>query len=90
MRPHRSGVVETGGNSINGDPVEGDWRTIPCGGGGRCDYLRAITIPRDHYFMIGDNRPGSDDSRFWGPVPRDWIIGQAFATYWPPQRVGSL
>ena len=75
---------------VNGDPVEGDWQTIPCGGGGSCDYPRAITIPRDHYFMMGDNRPGSDDSRFWGPVPRDWIIGQAFATYWPPQRVGSL
>ena len=40
--------------------------------------------------MMGDNRGGSDDSRFWGPVPRDWIIGKAFATYWPPKRVGIL
>ncbi len=38
--------------------------------------------------MMGDNRGESDDSRFWGPVPRDWIIGKAFATYWPPDRVG--
>ena len=47
-----------------------------------------ITIPADHYFMMGDNRGASDDSRFWGPIPREWIIGKAFATYWPPDRVG--
>ena len=47
-----------------------------------------ITIPADHYFMMGDNRAASDDSRFWGPIPREWIIGKAFATYWPPDRVG--
>jgi signal peptidase I len=38
--------------------------------------------------MMGDNRGESDDSRFWGPIPRDWIIGKAFATYWPPDRIG--
>jgi signal peptidase I len=53
-----------------------------------CDLPRAITIPPDHYFMMGDNRGASNDSRFWGPVPRDWIIGEAFVTYWPPDRVG--
>ena len=51
---------------------------------------REITVPADHYFMMGDNRGASDDSRFWGPVPRDWIIGGAFATYWPPKRIGLL
>ena len=49
-----------------------------------------VTVPADHYFMMGDNRGASDDSRFWGPVPRDWIIGGAFATYWPPDRIGLL
>lgn len=53
-----------------------------------CNMPKEITIPPDHYFMLGDNRGSSDDSRFWGPVPRDWIIGKAFATYWPPNRVG--
>jgi signal peptidase I len=38
--------------------------------------------------MMGDNLGLSDDSRFWGPVPRDSIIGEAFLTYWPPDRIG--
>jgi signal peptidase I len=62
----------------------------PCGGGEACDLPREIKVPADHYFMMGDNRGSSDDSRFWGPVPRDWIIGEAFATYWPPKRIGLL
>jgi signal peptidase I len=53
-----------------------------------CDLPKPIRIPPDHYFMMGDNRGESQDSRFWGPVPREWIIGKAFATYWPPDRVG--
>ena len=35
--------------------------------------------------MMGDNRGNSDDSRFWGPVPRNWIIGKAVVSYWPPK-----
>jgi signal peptidase I len=62
----------------------------PCEGGEGCDFPREVRIPADHYFMMGDNRGSSDDSRFWGPVPREWIIGQAFATYWPPKRIGLL
>jgi signal peptidase I len=62
----------------------------PCGSGPECNLTTAITVPKDHYFMMGDNRGSSDDSRFWGPVPRDWIIGNAFATYWPPKKIGVL
>lgn len=57
--------------------------------GDRCE-LRTFTVPADHYFMMGDNRGDSSDSRFWGPVSRDEMIGRAFATYWPVRRIGGL
>jgi signal peptidase I len=74
---------------VNGEMAEEDF-IRPCGGGDQCNFPKEITIPPDHYFMMGDNRGSSDDSRYWGPVPRDWIIGQAFFTYWPIDRIGLL
>lgn len=75
---------------VNGEAVTGDWEIRPCNGASSCDFPEEITIPPDHWFMMGDNRAFSDDSRFWGPVPSDWLIGQAFFTYWPPKRIGLL
>ena len=46
-----------------------------------------FTIPEGQYFMMGDNRSQSCDSREWGTVPRDNLIGKVFATYWPPTRL---
>jgi signal peptidase I len=71
----------------NGKPVREPY--APCAGSG-CDFPREAVVPAGHWFMMGDNRGDSDDSRFWGPVPRDWVIGNAFATYWPPKRIGLL
>jgi signal peptidase I len=73
---------------VNGERLEDDF-TKPCQPAEtRCTFPKEIEIPADHYFMMGDNRANSEDSRFWGSVPRDWIIGEAFATYWPPDRIG--
>jgi signal peptidase I len=57
---------------------------------GICNLPDEIRIPKGYYFMMGDNRGASADSREWGPIPKDWVIGQAFATYWPPKKVGTL
>ena len=59
-----------------------------CGPSPECTFPVPIKIPPGHWFMMGDNRGESDDSRFWGPVPTGWIIGGAIATYWPPDRIG--
>ncbi len=61
--------------------------TCAGGNGAACTLPRTIKIPPGHWFMMGDNRGESDDSRFWGPIPTEWIIGPAFATYWPPDRI---
>ena len=63
--------------------------TAPCVGDS-CNFRQTIVVPAGHYFMMGDNRGFSDDSRFWGPVPDSSVIGVAFFTYWPPDRIGFL
>jgi signal peptidase I len=68
--------------------VEKDSYIKACGSSPECSFPKPIKIPRGHWFMMGDNRGDSDDSRYWGPVPTGWIIGQAIATYWPPDRTG--
>ncbi|PZS08284.1 MAG: signal peptidase I [Solirubrobacterales bacterium] len=78
------------GHVIRNGAAEKDAYIVPCDGGGSCTFPRTITIPRGDYYMMGDNRPDSDDSRFWGPVPRAWIIGRAVLTYWPPDQIGLL
>ncbi len=55
-----------------------------------CNLPREITIPKDSVYMMGDNRGESADSREWGPVPEKWLIGNAFVTYWPPDKIGGL
>jgi signal peptidase I len=81
-------VVE-GSVYINGKRQEESFArlTPECG---TCNLPREIRIPDGQYYMMGDNRGESADSRVWGPVPKEWIIGKAFMTYWPPGRIGLL
>jgi signal peptidase I len=74
---------------IDGKPLDEGYAR-PSADCATCNLEDPITIPPDHYFMMGDNRGESADSREWGPVPKKWIIGNAFATYWPPKKIGTL
>jgi len=46
-----------------------------------------IVVPKDSYFVLGDNSASSKDSRYWGFVPKDDLLGEAMIIYWPPQRI---
>lgn len=47
------------------------------------DATKTWKVPPGDYFVLGDNRPVSDDSRYWGFVPKDLIVGNAMLVYWP-------
>jgi len=71
---------------INGAPLAEPYLRPTYRGNGNGSWGRT---PRDGYFVLGDNRGMSCDSRRWGFVPRASIIGRAEVTYWPPKRVGK-
>lgn len=48
---------------------------------------RRITVPKDSFFVLGDNSASSQDSRYWGFVPRKNLLGKALLIYWPPNRI---
>jgi signal peptidase I len=70
--------LQDGHPLVNGVIAQEDFiNPNPCrAGGAPCNLPRQITVPPDHYFVLGDNRAYSDDSRLYGPVPSDWIIGR--------------
>jgi signal peptidase I len=51
---------------------------------------KAVEIPADSYYVLGDNSASSRDSRYWGFVPKENLLGKAFLIYWPPNRIRLL
>jgi signal peptidase I len=80
--------IREGHPVINGHELTDEPYTAPCGIAVECNMPHTITIPPGKYFMMGDNRGNSDDSRFWGPIPQSWMVGTVFFTYWPIDRIG--
>lgn len=76
----RAGIV-----SIDGKPLDEPYVTSSRRDGGS---FAPRTLGPDQYFMMGDNRAHSCDSRVWGPISRDAMIGTVFMVYWPLSRIG--
>jgi len=72
---------------INGQPVPEDY--LPKGLRINENY-GPVEVPNGSYFMMGDNRNNSDDSRKWGFLPEELIVGKAVVLYWPPGRAGVV
>ena len=49
-----------------------------------------VTVPPDSLYVLGDNRVDSNDSRFWGFVPQNQVLGKAIAGIWPPRQLGTF
>ena len=83
--PGETVAIQSGQVLINGKPLDEPYRVYAAHGD-----MTAQIIPRRQYFVMGDNRDVSDDSRYWGDLPRQDIIGRAVACYWPPSRCQVL
>ncbi len=80
--------VTSQGNTVyvNGLALNEPWTYWPSIG----TPIGNVTVPANSYFVMGDWRSNSCDSRFWGSVPRSYIIGKAFVRIWPLSRIGFL
>ena len=79
--------VRNGKLFVNGEPQRESYvnRRFP-----DRSFFAPTTVPKGHVFVMGDNRANSRDSRFFGPVPKEKIEGEAFLRFWPPDRIGGL
>ena len=84
----RSGYVYINGKKLNEPYVRPERRDHETKSLSNIPPVGTMTrIPKGMYLMMGDNRASSCDSRVWGLVPRKNLIGEVFATYWPPSRI---
>jgi signal peptidase I len=84
--PGETVEIRDGGVFINGEALDEPYisdETRP----GRNDH---ITVPPLHVYVLGDNRNHSNDSRSFGPVPIENVVGRAWISYWPPEELGLI
>lgn len=74
------------GEAVNESYIPSDFETMPG------DFIRGrtVTLGPDEYFVSGDNRPYSSDSRSWGPISKADVVGRAFFRYWPIPKSGPI
>lgn len=78
----RNGAVYVNGEKVGEPYLKQEFRDN--------ESFRKVIVPLGHYFVLGDRRNCSNDSRNWGPVPGELIYGKAIFRYWPMSRVGPV
>jgi len=80
-------AVRGGKLFVNGEPQQEPYtnKKLP----DMTSFAQTI-VPEGHVFVMGDNRGNSQDSRVFGPLPKENIEGEAFLRFWPPGRIGLL
>ncbi len=74
------------GQVLREEYIPNNYKTKP----GNYTQSKVVTLAADEYFVVGDNRSYSSDSRAWGPIDRSMIVGRAFFRYWPPESMGTI
>jgi signal peptidase I len=86
--PGETVEIRNGGVYIDGQELEEPYiRPGSTSCPGECE---PVTVPEDHVFVLGDNRDNSSDSRMFGAIPVDDIVGKAWFTYWPVDELGLV
>ncbi|MDP8973485.1 MAG: signal peptidase I, partial [Actinomycetota bacterium] len=85
--------VQQGALLVNGEPPHEPYllavQESPTNETPGVDSFGPIVVPQNHVFVMGDNRTNSYDSRFFGPVPEENLVGEVSMRFWPPGRLGT-
>lgn len=79
-------AIHVNGVALEEPYIPEEFETLP----GAATKNKAIVLGPDEYFVSGDNRPYSSDSRAWGPIHKSDIVGKAFFRYWPLNVAGRI
>ena len=78
--------IKNGQVFVNGEPLDEPFQPVA----GTYTMPRAVTVPLEQVFVLGDNRNNSNDSHNWGTLPVENIVGRAWLSYWPPDAWGVI
>lgn len=82
----RENAIWINGEKLPEPYIPSNFEILP----GRATLDQEIYLAPDEYFVSGDNRPHSSDSRFWGPITKDEIVGRVFLRYWPLNEMSLI